>query len=105
MIHPVITYIPIQCTFKAEDICYYINDSVCLFVNANQITFDSKKNSAKVFPKKLHKGPFIYYVSTCKGGYKMAIFAYFQYIKHAYIRGRGGSKKAKKAKKARNVLT
>ena len=38
----------------------------------------------------LGRGPLIYYVSTCRKGkgLKMAIFAYFQHIKHSYIRGR-----------------
>ena len=43
------------------------------------------------------KGPFIYYVSTCRErGLENVIFAYFQYQKNAYAEGGGGVPKKMK---------
>ena len=42
------------------------------------------------------RGPFIYYLDTSrgKGGLKIAIFTYFQFIKNNYVRGDGRVKKS-----------
>ena len=48
--------------------------------------------------KEAGKGPFIYYVSTCRErGLENDIFAYFQYQKYAYqVEGGGGGPKTLK---------